>query len=107
MKSFSRILVLPILISVMSLTSCNKSKDKGCTSGSGTLKLTNSSHGTVQRIMIDGVNYGSLDPGESKDISLAAGQHDWQLQGISGGTGCSSAKVTIVECQTTSFQCGA
>jgi hypothetical protein len=71
----------------------------------GTLKLTNNSSNTVQRAMIDGVNHGSIDPGQSKEIKLAAGQHDWQLVGISGGTGCSAAKVTIVECQTTGFSC--
>lgn len=73
--------------------------------GKGYLKLTNESINTVQRIMIDGVNYGSLDPGESEIISLPAGEHEFQLVGISGGSGCSSAKVIIIECETQGFSC--
>lgn len=95
--------VLPIVALSVFGSACKK---KTTCSGKGTLKLTNDSHSTVQRAMVDGVNYGSLDPGASKDISLAAGSHDWQLVGISGGSGCSAAKVTIIECQTSSFSCG-
>lgn len=74
-------------------------------SGLGSLKLTNESHSTVQRIMVDGVNYGTIDPGESEEIDLAAGEHEFQLVGISGGTGCSAAKVIVVECETSGFSC--
>ena len=73
--------------------------------GEGYLKLTNTSTGTVQRIMIDGINYGSLDPGESKSISLPAGEHEFQQVGISGGAGCNPAKVIIIECETQGFEC--
>ena len=55
--------------------------------------------------MIDGVNYGTLDPGESEIISLTAGEHEFQQVGISGGSGCSSAKVIIIECETQGFSC--
>lgn len=55
--------------------------------------------------MIDGVNYGSLDPGESQTITLPAGEHEFQLVGISGGTGCSPAKVIIIECESQGFEC--
>ena len=55
--------------------------------------------------MIDGVNYGSLDPSESKEISLAPGEHTFQQVGISGGSGCSEAKVIIVAGQTSGFSC--
>ncbi|MBK6934270.1 MAG: hypothetical protein IPH17_04105 [Bacteroidales bacterium] len=55
--------------------------------------------------MIDGVNYGSLDPGESQTITLPAGEHNFQLVGISGGTGCCPAKVIIIECESQGFEC--
>jgi hypothetical protein len=55
--------------------------------------------------MIDGINYGSLDPGESKSISLPAGEHEFQQVGISGGAGCNPAKVIIIECETQGFEC--
>lgn len=84
----------------LGLSACKKT----C-SGMGTLKLTNKSLNTVQKIMVDGVNHGTIDPGESKEIALAAGSHDFQQVGISGGTGCSAASVIIVECETTGFSC--
>jgi hypothetical protein len=73
--------------------------------GMGTLELTNKSISTVQQLMVDGINYGTIDPGESKEIELAPGEHDFQQVGISGGTGCSAASVIIVECKTSSFSC--
>jgi hypothetical protein len=104
MRSLQITFILAAILVNSSLTSC-KNKDSDC-NGNGTLKLTNSSHSTVQRAMVDGVNYGSIDPGGSKEIKLPPGQHDWQLVGISGGSGCSAAKVTIVECKTAGFECG-
>lgn len=90
-----------VLFSVfISTTSCKKT----C-SGSGKLKLTNKSANTVHRLMVDGVNYGTIDPGESEEIDLAAGEHTFQQVGISGGSGCSAAKVIIVECETSGFSC--
>ena len=105
MKDFSRIclalvFVLAMILVVVSDISCLKT----C-SGNGKLDLKNTSSSTTQRIMIDGVSYGSIGPGESKSISLAAGHHNWQLVGISGGSGCTAAEVTIVECETSSYYC--
>ena len=94
--------LIPILIITIGILSCiNGCKDDSM----GTLELTNKSIGTVQRIMIDGVNYGSLDPSESKDISLAPGQHKFQQVGISGGSGCNEASVIIVAGETSSYSC--
>ena len=99
-KKITSIIMILLFLGLFSLSSCEKS----C-SGKGTLKLTNKSLHTVQKIMIDGVNYGTIDPGESKEIELAAGEHDFQQVGISGGAGCSAAKVIIVECETSGFSC--
>jgi len=96
-------LILAIVVIIVSFTSF--SCDEITCDGMGTLSLENKSISTVQRIMIDGVNYGSLDPGETKDIELAPGQHLWQLEGLSGGSGCSAAYVIIVECETSSYSC--
>ena len=85
--------------------SCNIDDSACKTPGYGKFKVTNGSLNTVQRIIIDGTNYGSLDPGNSKEISLAAGKHDYTIEGISGGSGCSPASVIIVECQTEGRQC--
>lgn len=99
-----KLLSISSLILTFFILTIMLSCDSDC-EGKGYLKLTNTSTGTVQRIMIDGINYGSLDPGESKSISLPAGEHEFQQVGISGGAGCSPAKVIIVECETQGFEC--
>ena len=97
---------LPVLLLCIPLlmwqSSCTKTES--C-DGMGTLTLTNNSNGTVQKLMIDGVNYGTIDPDEKKDIKLGAGEHEFQFVGISGGSGCSAAKVIIVGCKSSGFQC--
>lgn len=99
-KKIALILIL-CLIGSLNLSSCKKT----CNNGMGTLELTNKSLNTVQKLMVDGVNYGTIDPSESKEITLAAGEHEFQQVGISGGSGCSAGKVIIVECETSGFSC--
>jgi hypothetical protein len=82
--------------------------DGSCTlcNGSGSLRLENSSTSNYYKINIDGINYGSLDPGESKDYTLPAGNHSFEFQKLTGpGNGCSSANVIIVACQVQGFYC--
>ncbi len=99
------LLMAAIFIAALSINlSCDKLDASPCT-GKGTLTLTNKSLTTVQRIMINGVNYGSLDPGNKKSIELTPGTYDWQLVGLSGGTGCSAAKVNIVACEDQGYSC--
>ncbi len=104
MKKIKSILILTALLIIPLFIGSSCEPIEEC-DGHGTLSLTNKSHSTVQRIMINGVNYGTLDPGEHKDIELVPGVYSWQLVGISGGTGCSAATVTIVECETQGFSC--
>jgi len=103
MKKIKMFLIAIVLMAITASvnTSC---EDLFC-DGKGTLSLENKSLFTVQKIMINGVNYGTIDPGETKEIDLTPGIYGWQLVGISGGTGCSAAAVTIVECETQAFSC--
>jgi hypothetical protein len=105
MFKMKKIKLVLLTLVLFTLTSITVSCEKIC-SGKGTLELTNSSHSTVQKIMINGVSYGTIDPGEVKSIELTPGVYMWQLQGLSGGTGCSAAAVTITECDTQGFKCG-
>lgn len=66
--------------------------------GYGYLNVSNKSNTTVQKILIGGTNYGTLDPGESKEIRLAAGKHTLAFQALSGGGGCNPSEVLITEC---------
>jgi hypothetical protein len=101
MKTKKYVLILILcFIGLFNWSSCEEACD-----GMGTLELTNKSLSTVQRLMVDGVNHGTIDPGESKEIKLAPGEHEFQQVGISGGNGCSAATVIIVECKTSAFSC--
>lgn len=91
-------LLFAVTLSVM-LYSCEEECD-----GKGTLKVENKSLNTLQKLMIDGVNYGTVDPGETKEVDLAPGYHNWQLVGLDGG-GCNEATVIIMECETSSYSC--
>jgi hypothetical protein len=74
--------------------------------GYGYLKLTNDSRNTIQKIRIDGVNYGTLDPGDSETFELTVGKHTVEtLNAVTGRNACSSFEVTIVECDTQGYSC--
>jgi len=94
--------LLLIIAFAICFTACKKSDD--CT-GLGTLSLTNKSTGTDQQIIINGVSYGVLKPGDVKDIKLSPGVYTWQLAGTSGGTGCSAAVLNVSECTKYSYDC--
>jgi hypothetical protein len=103
LKKFGKILTVIAVLAIVSL-SCTK-LDLNPNDGMGTLTLANASYTTVQKIMINGVSYGTLDPGAKKDIKLSPGVYSWQLVGISGGTGCSAASLTVLAGYHYSYEC--
>lgn len=74
-----------------------------CTTG--TLRCSNTSLHTVQKIMLNGTNYGTIDPGEYREISLAPGNWSLQFVGISGGSGCNASAFNIAACQSMGRSC--
>lgn len=103
-----RIIILVALSSLfLSFSSCSpeEEEDDDCIEGYGFLKVRNTSVNTVQKIMIDGINYGTLDPGDVGTFPLRPGKHEVQPVGIAGGAGCSPAQVIIVECGTDMMSC--
>lgn len=90
------------------MISCKKEDLVAPGSGScttGTLHCVNTSLHTVQRILINNTNYGSLDPGGSMDIELAPGNWTVEFVGLSGGSGCSPSSFNITACQTVGRSC--
>lgn len=77
--------------------------DEDC-NGKGYVVLTNYSNSRLHRVFINNVNYGTLDPGESKEFSLTEGAYTIEQQGVGGG-GCSSFQVSVVECSRQGFSC--
>jgi hypothetical protein len=104
-------LSVSLFIAFFSIVACepieqetpNPSND--CNDGWGTLHVTNKSNSTVQTIRISGTNYGSLDPGESKTIELPVGSYTVEINGLSGGSGCSPSEVNIPDCGTVGRSC--
>lgn len=94
---------------LMLSTSCEalleEQVDLSCDNGWGTLHVSNESLHTIHKILIDNTNYGTLDPGEEKDIVLPNGKYELQFRGISGGSGCSSSFVTIPDCGKVGRSC--
>jgi len=86
----------------ISLTSCENIELCG---GTGTLTVKNASINTVQRIVISGTNYGTLDPGEEMEIELAEGAWELESIGLSGGDGCGVSWFNITECDEIGRQC--
>lgn len=77
-----------------------------CEDGWGKLRLENTSLNTVQRILIGGTNYGTLDPGESETYELPVGDYTVTMEGISGGGGCGApSEVHIPDCGTVGRNC--
>jgi hypothetical protein len=101
------IFILVALSSIfLNFASCSpEEEDDDCIEGYGILKIGNGSLNTVHKIMIDGINYGTLDPGDVGSYPLRPGKHEVQSVGIAGGAGCSPAQVIIVECGTESLVC--
>ncbi|MFA5420134.1 MAG: hypothetical protein WC341_16900 [Bacteroidales bacterium] len=99
MKNFIKITLL-VMVSFFFSSSCKKACD-----GRGTIEVTNKSLSTVQRIVIDGVNYGTIDPGEKFSHKMLPGKYTVIVEGISGGEGCGDAELTVAECETTGISC--
>lgn len=87
------------------MVSCKEDCEK---KGTGVLAVTNTSENTVQRVIVDGVNYGILEPGEKIEITLPIGTYPLLIEGVSGGGGCAVAplpNVPIIMCETFSIDC--
>jgi hypothetical protein len=104
-KSILTIVALSLFL--VSFNSCSpaEEEDECPLEGYGLLEIRNKSTSTVHRIIIDGINYGTIDPKGVATFPLRPGKHDVQSVGISGGNGCSPAQIFIVECGTERISC--
>lgn len=73
--------------------------------GVGKIKFSNQSTNSVYRIIVDGVSYGNIEPGESKEVSLAARERTVQLVGIDGTAGCPAQLIIVEECDIMQVSC--
>lgn len=79
-------------------------KDLYC--DTGTLAYTNDSYCTTHRLSIDGVSYGLVYPGETREIDLEKGRYLIQVFGDGiCGYGCTPGSVSVSACKTTVLGC--
>lgn len=103
MKKINLLVAMCLMAIATTSTSC--AKEFLC-DGKGTLTVKNSSLHTVQQIVISGTDYGTIDPGESKEIDLTAGTWKLKFVGISGGEGCTSESEFVIDaCGELGRQC--
>ncbi len=90
----------------MVLSSCDELEIEPSCSDQGTLQVCNKSLHTVQKIIINNTNYGTIDPDECKDIKLAVGTYTLRMEGVSGGNGCNIVSTFIIaECDNIGRSC--
>ncbi|MBM3285226.1 MAG: hypothetical protein FJY81_05080 [Candidatus Aminicenantes bacterium] len=75
----------------------------------GTFYIENQSQsGRAYKILIDGINYGIVGAGNTKEWDIAAGPHVVQiLFADTGATACSTSVPTVIKCKKTGLSCTA
>jgi len=98
--------LIAIFISLALLSAC--ALDDCAINNWGTLSIENQSQsGRAYKILIDGINYGIVGAGDTKEFKkLAAGPHVVQiLFADTGYAACSVSVPTIIKCQTSGLRC--
>ncbi len=95
------------VISTILFSSCESLVGKCEINDTGTFYIENESgKGQAYKILIDGINYGIVGAGQTKEWELAAGPHVVQiLFAESGNIACSVSAPTVIKCQKTGLRC--
>lgn len=102
----SQIFKVLFILLILPFTSCEELILETTPSCSGSaIKVENRSHTTVQKIIINDINYGTIDPDEVREIQFSSGTYTVELRGVSGGTGCSEGTIILDDCETRGYSC--
>lgn len=95
------------IVSVVLFSSCESLLSKCEVNDTGTFYIENeSAKGQAYKILIDGINYGIVGAGQTKEWELAAGPHVVQiLFAESGNVACSVSAPTVIKCQKAGLRC--
>ena len=86
---------LKVMLYVLIIASIGLRCEPPCLDNKGYLELENDSQTTKQKILINGTDYGTLDPKESETYNLNPGTYNVEFVGIHGGKGCSVFTIVI------------
>ena len=97
------------VISTILFSYCEGLVDKCELNNTGTFYIENeSAKGQAYKILIDGINYGIVGAGQTKEWELAAGPHVVQiLFAETGNTACTVSAPTVIKCKKTGLKCSA
>lgn len=101
-----KILILPaVFILLAFLSACQLLECER--NNTGTFYIENQSEsGRAYKIIIDGISYGIVGPGATKEWTLAAGPHVVQiLFADTDKAACSTSVPTVIRCQKTGLTC--
>lgn len=97
------------VVSIILFGCCDLFVDKCELDNTGTFYIENeSAKGQAYKILIDGINYGIVGAGQTKEWELAAGPHVVQiLFAETGNTACTVSAPTVIKCKKTGLKCSA
>jgi hypothetical protein len=97
------------VISILLFSGCDVLMEECERNNTGTFYIENeSSSGRAYKINIDGVNYGVVGAGQTKEWELAASPHVVEiLFADTGQTACSVSFPTVIKCEKTGLKCSA
>ncbi len=98
-----------ILVFLSLLPACDLFQEECEKNNTGTFYVENASEsGRAYKILIDGINYGIVGAGDTKEWTLAAGPHVVQiLFADTDTTACSTSVATVIKCKRTGLICDA
>ena len=100
----STLLLLTALIAGLSFN-CSDIIGVDCDS-KGYIQVTNNTKSNKNyKVIIDGMNYGTLAPGQGENYKVNIGAHLVSIEFQEGGAACSAAYVDVQECQTRGLSC--
>jgi hypothetical protein len=107
MKKGNVIFQATIFILLALMPACNGLLEECETNNTGTFYVENQSDsGRAYKVIIDGINYGIVGAGSTKEWTLSAGTHIVQILFADTDTAaCSISAPTVVKCQKNGLIC--
>jgi len=107
MKKIKILFLIGIFISLSLLPACEALKEECERNETGVFYIDNQSEsGRAYKIIIDGISYGIVGAGSTKEWTLAAGTHLVQiLFADTDTTACSVSAPTVIKCQKNGLIC--
>jgi hypothetical protein len=107
MKKKKAIFQATIFVLLAFLPACEALQEECARNDTGTFYIDNQSEsGRAYKIIIDGINYGIVGAGNTKEWTLSAGPHLVEiLFADTDRTACSLSAPTVVKCQKNGLIC--